>query len=171
VAKQVFHSEFGELSQDNKDWVEEQAHGNFLATAFLMGTDRSRFGTLLEDLENQYLQRMDSYPQILSSAYTSLTNWRHDHRNATTIGGMSSDELAFANADDGSGATSAPGRKSLDKAHITCHKCVKPGHCTNQCKTEVGTQLMIAGVTGDHVDVQTVLNIGGGGFCPSSGCY
>jgi hypothetical protein len=36
-----------------------------LATAFLLGSDRKRCGKLIEDLENDHVQRNDKYPKTL----------------------------------------------------------------------------------------------------------
>ena len=57
-----------------------QAEGTqwYLALAFLMGSDRSRFGCLLEKLENDFTPGNDNYPKTLTDAYNMLLEWKHD---------------------------------------------------------------------------------------------
>jgi hypothetical protein len=43
------------------------AKQQYLAIAFLCGSDRTQYGKLLEDLENSYLQGRDKYPATLTS--------------------------------------------------------------------------------------------------------
>ena len=53
----------------------------YLAVAFLLGADRSRYGRLIEDLENDFLQGRNNFPTTLTGAYSLLTNWKQDPRN------------------------------------------------------------------------------------------
>ena len=50
------------------------------AMAFLLGCDRSRYGKLIEDLENDYLQGRNNYPTTVVAAYNLLTNWKQENR-------------------------------------------------------------------------------------------
>ena len=52
----------------------------YLPSAFLMGSDRSRFGCLLEKLENDFTAGNDNYPKTLTDAYNMLLEWKDDPR-------------------------------------------------------------------------------------------
>jgi hypothetical protein len=53
----------------------------YLAVAFPLGSNRNRFGKLIENLENDHTQGQDCYPKTLTAAYSLLTNWKQDARN------------------------------------------------------------------------------------------
>eukprot|EP00978_Attheya_sp_CCMP212_P017673 scaffold47346_cov63-Attheya_sp.AAC.1 len=44
----------------------KEAQGVYLAVAFLLNSDRNRYGKLIEDLENSYLHGKDSYPKTVT---------------------------------------------------------------------------------------------------------
>ena len=52
------------LSATQKDDLKKEGQSHYLAVAFLLGSDRSRFGRLIENLENDYLQGQKNYPQL-----------------------------------------------------------------------------------------------------------
>ena len=94
------------------------------AMGFLLGCDRSRYGRLIEDLENDYLQGHNNYPATVSEAYNLLTNWKQDRAGWRA---PSADGVAFANIDN------KGGKAPRDKSHITCHRCDKKGHYASEC--------------------------------------
>ena len=98
-----------------------------LATAFILSADRSRFGKLIEDMENNFLQGINKYPITLAAAHHLLANWRHDACLALrdVVGG----EISFVNHD---GST----KNKKSKADIVCHRCQQKGHYANECKNE-----------------------------------
>ena len=49
-----------------------EAREQYFASAFIMGADRSRFGKLIEDLENSHLLGDDIYPKTMNDAYNLL---------------------------------------------------------------------------------------------------
>jgi hypothetical protein len=63
--------------RDAEDAAMERVH----ACAFLLGSDRIRYGKLLEDLENDYTQGRDNYPSTLQHAYSLIVHWKQDPRN------------------------------------------------------------------------------------------
>ncbi len=68
------------------------------AVAFLLGCDRSQYGRLIEDLENNFLQGCNHYPGTVAKAYNLHTNWKQERlgwRTQTADG-----ETALANVDD-----------------------------------------------------------------------
>ena len=112
------------------------AQARYLAVAFILGSDRSRYGRLIENLENDYLQGQNNYPVTVTGAYNLLTNWKQDPHNLMQGFGPSNDGVSFINVDgesgDEDGITLAnDGKKGggshHDKSHITCHRCKKQG--------------------------------------------
>ncbi len=66
----------------------EKCQQEYLASQFLLRADKFRFGKLIEDTQNAYLQgkrspRDSGYPTSLVEAHALLLNWRHDPRNGS----------------------------------------------------------------------------------------
>jgi hypothetical protein len=68
-------------TKEQIDVALEATQDEYLAVAFLLGSDRNRYGKLNGNLENGYMQGQDRYPKTLTSAYSLLTNWKQDARN------------------------------------------------------------------------------------------
>jgi hypothetical protein len=115
--------DFETLSNEALKKLKEETYERYLATSFVLAADRSRYGRLIESLENDYLQGRDNYPTTLTSAYNLLTNWKQDPRNLMRSIGPVNDGVSFATTDG-----------TKDKSHIQCHKCKQYGHYANKCK-------------------------------------
>ena len=84
----------GELQQ-----VRNSAREWYLALAFLMGADRTRFGRLLEAYENDFTQGVDRYPRTRTDAFNILANYKEDERNYLRVT-RSNDGVAFTTCDE-----------------------------------------------------------------------
>lgn len=126
----------------------------YLAAAFILGSDRNRYGKMLEDMENDFTTGIDKYPKTLVNAYNLLLHWKQNPRNLARIPGSPSDGVAFATTGteaDRNGRR--PPRR--DKSDIECYNCGDKGHYANECPKETtertGTQMLLAGVeSGDY---------------------
>ena len=118
------------------DVHQAEAKEQYLATAFLMGADRNRFGKLIEDLENAHLLGDDTYPKTINEAYNLLSHWKQDPRNTSrtvTEGVMFVNNAAISNNDtDEANALVNVGGRTKNK-NITCFKCNQKGHFANEC--------------------------------------
>ena len=143
----------------------KEAQEMFLATYFFLNADRVRFGKLIEDTHNLYLQGTDAYPKTITAAYSLLTNYYRDPRNMTMAIGTTSDGVAFAHSgnDEVEVALATDGKVGgkKDKSKVQCRKCKAMGHYANEevCPqykpkegAESGTQLLMAGVDVDAFD-------------------
>ena len=170
--------------------LHKEAQEKYLAVAFVLGADRARYGRLIEDLENSYLQGQNNYPTTVTAAYHLLTNWKQDPRNIVRNVGPIGDGVSFTNVDDCSGQgpeavfTNAGEHKgkTRNKSHITCHKCGKQGHYANECTDgshETGTALITAGIEAGDFDSSehfqflqhetgASMNTAAGGYVPKS---
>ena len=77
--KQVLHSrgiDVSEATEAQEETAELEGIQWYLALAFLMGFDQSRYGRLLEKLENDFTTGNDNYPKTLTDAYNMLLNGR-----------------------------------------------------------------------------------------------
>ena len=83
IMKQVLRSQGIDVI-DAMDVQEQTAETEgiqwYLALAFLMGSDRSWFGHLLEKLENDFTAGNDNYPKTLTNTYNMLLEWKDDPR-------------------------------------------------------------------------------------------
>jgi hypothetical protein len=125
----------------------------------MLGSDKARFGRLLENLENDYLQGHNNYPTSITAAYNLLTNWKQDPRNLICASGPVNDGVSFTNVDGkhgeqdialASSGNTKSGRNKL--AHITSRKCGKQGHFADKREEEprqehqTGSMLLTAGI-------------------------
>jgi hypothetical protein len=148
-------------TEDELRLAEQYTKERYLACAFLMGSDRHRYGKLVEDLENDFTQGRDNYPKTLVDAYNLLVHWKQDPRNLMRVLGTSNDGVAFTNVGDDE-EESTNGRQIPDKARITCWKCKKKGHYASSCpgagsNTESATQMLTAGTTHEESGTQMLM--------------
>jgi hypothetical protein len=68
--------------RDAEDAAKERV---LVACALLYGSNRVRYGKLLEDLENDYTQGANKYPSTLQQAYALLLHWKQDPRNVVRL--------------------------------------------------------------------------------------
>jgi Reverse transcriptase (RNA-dependent DNA polymerase)/Zinc knuckle len=143
VANFDYQKEFKDLDDQERKSVLVKSKDAYLAVAFLMQSDKERFGLLIETMQNNYLQGNDNYPETLTESYNLLVNYVQDPRNRLKVVGTTSDGVAFTNVDENnseSGTTlfNAGGsgkRRGFDKSKITCHRCQEKGHYANECPT------------------------------------
>ncbi len=95
-----------------------------MACAFLLSADRTRFGRLVEDLENSYIEGNNRYPQTLEEAHKRLEYWKQDPRNMIKAVGADADGVAFAQNGE---------KKQVDVTQVTCFICKDKGHYANKC--------------------------------------
>lgn len=136
------------ISDEELAEVKAEVFARSTAIAFLVGCDRARYGKLLDDLENDFLQGDNRYPPTVVAAYNLVTNWKQENR---FFRGPSADGVAFTNVE-------------RDFSHITCHKCHKKGHYATTCpergtkssdsenQTQSGTTLLMAAVADGYFD-------------------
>jgi hypothetical protein len=141
-----------------------EATERYFAVAFLLGSDRVRFGKLIEDLENSHLQGQNNYPKTVQDAYTLLVNWKQDPRNMVRMSGMGGDGVVFTDSGvkgdtPGTNLVTIGGKKGRNKEHITCFKCQGKGHYADACPNDAtksddadAANLLIAGVEEGEFD-------------------
>ena len=83
-----------EATDAQEEAAETEGTQWYLALAFLMGSDRSRFGRLLKKLENDFTAGYDNYPKTLTDAYNMLLEWKDDPRLLMHMAG--NDGISFA---------------------------------------------------------------------------
>jgi hypothetical protein len=116
----------------------DTARDKFLGMAYMISVDRYRYGTLLEELENDMTKGTDNYPVNVTKAYTLLVNHKIQQRGVTRLFN-DSEAVSFANVN---------GKKiPPDINTVKCYSCQKLGHYASDCpepnKIEGKTMLML----------------------------
>ena len=71
-----------EMSDAEQKVFENDVKEKTLAVALILCADRMRFGKLVEDMENNFLQDNNKYPTTVIGAHHLLANWKHDSSTA-----------------------------------------------------------------------------------------
>ena len=116
---------YSEGTDDQKTKIHAAAKERYLATCFFLGADKHRYGRLIENTENNFIQNVNQYPKTISAAHSLLLNYKQDPRNLIKMVGGFSDGIAFA-------TSTTEKNKKNNKNHITCHRCGKKGHYANE---------------------------------------
>jgi hypothetical protein len=66
---------FVSLNDAEKRELKKETCEQFLATAFMLGADRARYGNLIAETQNEFLKGVDNYPSTLVAAYNLLVNY------------------------------------------------------------------------------------------------
>ena len=99
------------------------------AIFFMYKTDRSRYGRIIEEKENDVLEGKDTFPKMVAEACWVLGGWKNKYGNKDTRLTEANDGVAFA-------TTGNEDKKGNKKKEITCYKCGKSGHYSNECDVE-----------------------------------
>ena len=105
------------------DQVEEELH----AIIFMYKMDRHKYGNILDQMENDVLQKKDPFPKTVSKASTLMEGWKGKSGNYVNKYNEANDGIAFAT----DGKEEKAGNKNHKKKEITCFKCGKKGNYSN----------------------------------------
>jgi shikimate kinase len=76
--------------------AKERIHDKTVAYVLLVRADRERYGSLIEEIENDFLKGHDDYPKTPTKAYNLLVNYRnHVTLNKRTANQSGSDQVFF----------------------------------------------------------------------------
>jgi len=107
------------------DKVEEELH----AIIFMYKMDKSRYGRIIEEKENDVLEEKDTFLKTVANACWVLSGWKNKYGNKGTRLTEANDGVEFATMGNEE-------KKGNKKKEITCYKCGKSGHYLNKCDEE-----------------------------------
>lgn len=90
----------GVATTAEKTKARDLAREKTLSIAFLLSADRNRYGRLVEDMENNYLQNIDTFPGSLIDVYTLLLHWKKDLKNLIRVVRATSDKISYGTIND-----------------------------------------------------------------------
>mmetsp|Transcript_36995 Transcript_36995/g.52267 ORF Transcript_36995/g.52267 Transcript_36995/m.52267 type:complete len:1117 (-) Transcript_36995:618-3968(-) len=99
--------------------AKKAARQAYLSTAFMLGSDRNRYGLLLQDLENNYVQGTNKYPTTIVQAYDTLNLWRNNPTYLMKSLGGFAEGMVFT--------------QERKKGTIVCYRCGRAGHIAPKC--------------------------------------
>ncbi len=118
--------EFKDIGSAGKQNDFRDTYSELLMTGtFLMGSDRSRFGGMLKNLENQYSLGTNMYPTKLGDAVEAMNV--HDSKRNTANNQTKKKFNNGGNKNDGNKAKNFA-QKSNDKEQRRCFCCGSPDH-------------------------------------------
>ena len=101
----------------------QTAKERLTAMIFLLSSDRTRYGGLIEGLQNDKLKGFDNYPKTLSETYNLLVNYNGGGRKSGYRGDNGEREnVSFVNKG-----------QPFDKSNKECYNYHKLGHFANEC--------------------------------------
>ena len=118
---------YSSKSNEEKELAREEAANRFLAYEYLKGMDRIRYGTIKEELHNEYLKGQQNYPKTITEAYQLQTNYwikRKPMLNKVGAG------VSFMNK---TGKHKEQNNNDDWKKEAMCHECGEKGHIRPDC--------------------------------------
>jgi hypothetical protein len=140
------------LTDDEIEEAEHVSKERYLAVAFILDADRTRYGIMLDKIENKYLRNRDqsskvgSYPTTVADAYEYLENYKNNPKNVQRLLRQidpGSSGLAFVQTEAPTAETEKkpPGKlgKSTEvtfatRGDIICKWCGNKDHKSPDCR-------------------------------------
>ena len=88
----------GAITEEQRVEIRDEVRSRSTAMVFLLGSDRTRYGKMIDEFENDFLKGIDHYPTTVNEVYNLLTNWKMDSR--ATWQPNASDGVSFVNSGD-----------------------------------------------------------------------
>jgi hypothetical protein len=118
----------------------------FESIAFLSGADKNKYGRMFDDLENDQMKNVYSFPKTLIDAYNFLSRWK-DRKHRHFRSDLSDDGVNFTTRDDTNNneehiinpeketalATKGKATNKTKSKTIICYKCGEDGHLSPNC--------------------------------------
>ena len=103
--------------------VQTSARGEYLATAFLLSSDRRWYGKLILLLKNDYAKQHKNYPKTLTDMYGLIVAF--EPTRATAVSGGRNEGMNFGNvaAKPGTRGDGDHGGGSATARKIECWRC------------------------------------------------
>ena len=111
------------LAKKHDGGDEQKAFEKMLAMIFLTGADKRRFGKMIAELGNSYINNKDNYPPTVSLALELLQNYQDERARASNSGNEGA---------EGASSFTQKGKKK-DMSKVRCYNCNKPGHYKKNC--------------------------------------
>ena len=135
-------------TQQQKDDAEKKAIEEHHAILFILGADKYKYGKLIEEMKNDVICKKDPFPKTIAEASHLLSKWTNNYSGNYNNGKSdSNDGMAFTTVME---EKEKKDNKNERKQHITCFRCKKKGHYSNECTEELpmtsdkkGTSLLI----------------------------
>ena len=109
--------------------AKNQASERYLASLFLKVVSKAKYGSLLDDLQNQVSWGQEVMPDTLAGAYDICLNYRgtttRQNRNQNTEAG-----LTFLQQGE---SRDVPGTDGIVHPGIPCYRCQQNGHYATNC--------------------------------------
>jgi hypothetical protein len=152
-----------ELADSNSAADKKKARDQLLSMIFLAGADKTRYGKLVESLNNSYLTKTDNYPLDDDSTVTLLSHYQ-DHK------------ARGIQVNDNDGGVEASFAQVRRKSRIRCYKCNELGHVAQNCplnqgRTTARSHLQRGEESEDDEAGSVASSIGSGGRRSRSGWY
>ena len=113
------------LNKECKDWANEC----YLATSYLMSSDRRCFGKLLDKMENNYSRGNDQCIHTLVKSHQLIITWKYD--NSRISPGLSS--ISYTTLDNKSYNKTSGKKMAPYNPNWTCHLCGGKEHLHMEC--------------------------------------
>jgi len=110
------------------DKIEEELH----AIIFMYKADRHKYGNILDQMENDMLQKKDPFPKTVSKASTLMAGWKNKPSNYINKYTEANNGIAFTT----DGKEEKAGNKGYKKKELPCFKCGEKGYYSNGCDKE-----------------------------------
>ena len=115
-----------------KDEIKKESFDAFMSMVMLHGSDKDKYGSLIQTMTTNYSLEKDNYPKTKEKALDALSNHKFDQRyydkkNRET----KPKDFERKKSEDDGGSKKSFAQKPKD--HMTCYCCGKKGHAAPEC--------------------------------------
>ena len=123
TAREIATLELDAAVKGDVEKAQASARGKYLATAFILSSDRRRYGELVLSLKNGYAKQQKNYPKTLTDMYGLMVVF--DPTRATAVSGGRNEGMDFGNvaAKPGTKGNGEHGGFSATSKKIECWRC------------------------------------------------